>query len=138
MAPQFKLLIKQRQKAYHQRKDKEWKRLSIRLASTYDKERTTTPSQFKNKDSKKLWSTVNNLNGKAKKQEEMKLTVEQLNNGFHQVWQNIEKSDTTEFLIIQGHNFQEAIQVSAYTVIMARGKFDASKAPEPDNINNTG
>ena len=66
----------------------------------------------------------------------MKLTVEQLNNGFHQVWQNIEKSDTTEFLIIQGHNFQEAIQVSAYTVIMARGKFDASKAPEPDNINN--
>jgi hypothetical protein len=66
----------------------------------------------------------------------MKLTVEQLNNGFHQVWQNIERRDTSEFLNIQGHNFQEAIQVSSYTVIMELGKLDTSKAPGPDKINN--
>jgi hypothetical protein len=61
--------------------------------------------------------------------------VEQLNIGFHQVWNNIEKSDTTAFLNKQEHKFQ-AIQVTPYTIIMELGKLDTTKAPGPDNINN--
>jgi hypothetical protein len=96
MTPKIKLLIKQRQKAYND-----------------------------NNDSKKWWATVNNLNGKNnKKIHELKLSVEQLNIGFHQVWNNIENSDTTAFLNKQEHKFHEAIQVTPYTIIMELEKLD--------------
>jgi hypothetical protein len=69
---------------------------------------------------------------KNKKQEEMKLTIEQLNTGFHQVWQNVEKQDTTEFLNKPAKIFQDTIQVTPYSILMELGKLNTSKAPGPD------
>ena len=67
----------------------------------------------------------------------MKLTVEQINTGFHQVWLYVEKQDTkthrntSEFLKKPGNIFQDAIEVSSYSILIELGKLDTSKAPSP-------
>jgi hypothetical protein len=42
--------------------------------------------------------TVNEINGKTTKKEEINLTAEELNIGFHQVWKEERESDISSFI----------------------------------------
>ena len=57
--------------------------------------------RFKNRDSKLWWKTVNEINGKATKKEEIKLTAEELNIVFHQVWKEEKELDISSSSFIK-------------------------------------
>ena len=80
---------------------------------------------------------MNEINGKTTKKEEIKLTAEELNIGFQQVWKEEKESDISSFIKPPQQQInQKTIKITPDMVIKELKKLDVTKAPGPDNINN--
>jgi hypothetical protein len=94
-------------------------------------------NRFKNRNSKIWWKTVNEINGKTTKKEVIKLSAEELNIGFHQVWKEEKESDISSFIKPPQQQInQKTIKLTPDMVIKELKKLDVTKAPGPDSINN--
>jgi hypothetical protein len=137
MTPNIKQMIKKRQKLYNQSytddDNSKWRKLANTIRYKITQRKRQYFSCFKNKDSKKWWKVVNNFNGKGKRKEDISLTAEELNEGFHQVWSNGTRTDLSSFITT---TYQIPYNITPYAVLQELNKLDTSKAPGPDNINN--
>jgi hypothetical protein len=86
MTTHIKNLITERQKLFHNTKNddnKKWKKMANIIRHQIRKRKKSYYNRFKNRDSKIWWKTVNELNGETTNKEEIKLSAEELNIGFH-------------------------------------------------------
>ena len=91
-------------------------------------------NRFKNKDNKIWWKIVNDANGKNNKHQDTQFSAEQLNDGYHQVWNGLKQPDITKFIEPPNANDYPIITEGMVTKELAR--LDTTKAAGPDNINN--
>lgn len=127
MTPNIKQMIRKRQKLYNQSytddDNSKWRKLANTIRYKITQRKRQYFSCFKNKDSKKWWKVVNNFNGKGKRKEDISLTVEELNEGFHQVWSNGTRTDLSSFITTTN---QIPYNITPYAVLQELNKLDTS------------
>jgi len=138
MTPYIKRLIQQRQKLHRDQKHNEWYKMAKIIRHQIKKRKKIYYNRFKNKDSKTWWKIVNEVNGRETKHQKIELTAEQLNNGFHQVWNGQAKPDISSFIKPpqKQDTKTKTFRITEDMILDELGKLDTSKAPGPDNINN--
>ena len=92
-------------------------------------------SNFKNKDSKMWWKTVQQATGKTTKPQVTTHTAEELNKSFHAVWNNAKQPDLSNF-INQQNELTEKPNFTPEMISAEFQKLDTSKASGPVGINN--
>ena len=98
MTPYIKSLIQQRQHLYHNGSHDQWLKMANLVRHHTRKRVKIYYNRFKNKDAKMWWKTVNEVNGKSSNKQNIQIPVEELNNGFHQVWEGQKQPDLSGFI----------------------------------------
>jgi hypothetical protein len=91
MTPHKKSLIQHRQFLFKTNQTDEWLATVKQVKKLINKRKKAYYNNFKNKDSKMWWKTVQQVSGKKSKPQVTTHTAEELNQGFHAVWNNIKQ-----------------------------------------------
>ena len=117
MTPYIKGLIKQRQVLHHKKEYEEWRKMANIIKHHIKKRKQIYYNRFKNKDNKIWWKIVNDANGKNNKHQDTQFSAEQLNDGYHQVWNGLKQPDISKFDIInQGNLTPTNIKLNGQTL----------------------
>jgi hypothetical protein len=73
--------------------------LNIILKTPINMRKKVYYNNFKNKDSKMWWKTVQHVSGKTSKPQVRTHTAEELNQSYHAVWNNIKLSFKQQIII---------------------------------------
>ena len=135
MTPHIKSLIQQRQVLYKNNQIDEWLTTAKQVKKLINKRKKAFYSNFKNKDSKTWWKTVQQVSGKTTKPQVTTHTAKELNKGFHAVWNDSKQPDISIF-IIPPNNQNEPPNITPEMINEELQRLDTSKAPGPDGISN--
>jgi hypothetical protein len=135
MTPHITSLIQHRQALFKNNQIDEWLTTAKQIKKLIKKRKKAFYKNFQNKDSKMWWKTVQQVSGKTTKPHIQTHTAEELNLGFHAVWNNIKQPDISEYTkTLNYHNEQP--NITPEIVNEEFKKLDTNKAPGPDGINN--
>jgi hypothetical protein len=132
MTPQIKEEMAIRQRLYHANKSEEWKKQASKVRKMIKKRKRKYYQRYERGDPI-WWDEVKIIKGEKNKSNEMNQEkCEKLNEYFHSVWENTQKSQLSNHLLRDPND--KPIKISETQVMNELNKLDTKKAAGPDKL----